>query len=115
MSASEPRSAELDEPVTGIHRHERLAAAGRHLDQRAGVVLGQRPLQVLDRSLLDRPQLRGVQRGEGFQLAANLGVKANEPEQFLRPVEGEDFSAAGIRLQQVCELRDGAGALVRKR
>ena len=68
------------EPVAGIHRRERLAAAGPHLDQRAGVVLGQRPLEVLDRSLLHRPQLRGIQRGKGFQLAAHLGVEAHEPE-----------------------------------
>src|SRR5208337_2821651 len=103
------------QPVAGIYRRERLAAAGRHLDQRAGVVLGQRPLQVLDRSLLDRPQLRGVERGQGFQLAAHLSVKAHEAEQLLGAMEGEDFPAAGIGLQQVRELRDGAGALVRER
>ncbi len=110
-----PRPAELDEPVTSIHRRERLAAAGRHLDQRACVVLGQGLLQVLDRSLLHRPQLGGVQRGEGLQLAANLGVEAHEAEQLFGPMEGEDFPAAGIWFQQVRELRDGALALVRER
>ena len=54
-------------------------------------------------------------RRQRLQLAAHLGVEAHEPEQLLGAMEREHLSAAGVRLQQVRELRDAAGALVRKR
>ncbi len=51
----------------------------------------------------------------GFQLATHMGVEVHEAEQFLGPMEGEDLTAAGFGFQEVRELRDGAGALVRER
>ena len=36
------RPAELDQPVDDADRHEGLAAAGGHLDQRTGPIRGQR-------------------------------------------------------------------------
>ena len=50
-----------------------------------------------------------------LQLAEYLGVEAHEAEQFLGPMERQDFPAAGVWFQQVRELRDGAGTLVRER
>src|SRR5512134_3099714 len=48
--------AELDQPVQEGNGSEGLAAAGRHLDERAGTVLGKRLFEVLDRDYLRRPE-----------------------------------------------------------
>ncbi len=39
--------------------------------------------------------------------AAHLLVELDQADQLFGPVEGEDFPAAGVRLQGVGELRDG--------
>ena len=51
-----PRAGELDQPVDEVDGGEGLAAAGRHLDQGAGLVLAQRVFEVGDRLDLRRPQ-----------------------------------------------------------
>jgi hypothetical protein len=111
------RPAELYEPIAGVHGGQRLAAAGRHLDQRPGAVLGERLLQVLDRPPLDRPELRGEKRRQVFQLIPHLlrGAEQGEPKQFVGSVEGEDLAAAGVGFEQIRELRDRPGALVGER
>ena len=45
---------ELDEPVAEVDGGERLAAAGRHLDQRAGPIVGERRFEVLNASICTR-------------------------------------------------------------
>ncbi len=55
-------AAELDHAVDGGDRRPRLAAAGRHLDQRSRPVVGQRLLQVADRPRLHVPQVRVMER-----------------------------------------------------
>ena len=74
---------------------ERLAAAGRHLDQRAGAVLGQRIFEVGDRLDLRLPQALGRQLRHGPQIGAKLVVELRQADQFLGAVEGEDLAAAG--------------------
>ena len=107
--------AELDEPVAGIDGGEGLARSGRHLDQRPGAVVGERLFQVLDRSTLHRQSFEAVERRQCLQLASHLGVELDQPEQFLGPMEGEDLPAAGVGLEEVGELGDGAGGLVGER
>ena len=110
------RPAELDEPVAGIHGRERLARCRSPSGSASGALFLASDCSRFSIALvLHRPELRGVQRREGFQLAAHLGVELDEPEQLLGAMEGEDLPAAGIGLQQVRELRDGAGGLVGER
>ena len=49
-------SAELDQAVQEVDGREGLAAAGRHLDDSAGSVLGKRLFEVLYRYYLRRPE-----------------------------------------------------------
>ena len=55
-------AGELDEPVAEVDGGEGLAAAGRHLDQGAGPVVGERRFEVLDALDLHPPEMPGVQR-----------------------------------------------------
>ena len=64
-----PGAGVLDQPVAEVAGGEGLAAAGRHLDQRARVVGGERALQVLDRLDLAVAQARGDQRRHLLQAA----------------------------------------------
>ena len=49
------------------------------------------------------------------QVAAELAVERCQPDQFLGPVEGEDLPAAGVGVEAVGELGDGAGGFVGER
>ena len=56
------RAGKFDEPVDEIAGSKGLAAAGRHLDQRARAAVGKRAFQVENRSLLRGPQIAVIQR-----------------------------------------------------
>ena len=56
--------AVADQPVRDVRGRERLARAGRHLDQRAGPSLDERLLEVADRALLSRPEPFCVELGQ---------------------------------------------------
>ena len=78
---------ELDEPVAEVDGGERLAAAGRHLDQRTGPVGGERRFEVLDALDLHPPQMAGVQRRHFPQMRPHLLVELGEADQFFGPVD----------------------------
>ena len=66
-------------------------------------------------SICTRQSRSGVQRRHLPQQRPHLLVERGEADQLFGPVEGEDFPAAGVRLQGVRELRDGAGGFVGER
>jgi hypothetical protein len=64
------RPAELDQAVDLGDRGERLARAGRHLEQRARLVEAERLLEVADGDELVRVELAALDRGHRPQAGA---------------------------------------------
>jgi hypothetical protein len=114
-----PRAPELDQPVGGGDRHDRLPRARRHLHQRAGPVPEQRVLQVDNGLQLvgeeerplhrrHRPQARAEGRGPGV-----LG--GGEVARALHPgVEGFGGHPLGEGCRLV-HLEDAAAARIGSR
>ena len=94
------RAGELDQPVADVAGGEGLAAAGRHLDQRARVVGGERALEVLDR--LD---LAAAQAGAP---PAGGGAAAPTPRRRA-PREGAASDPAGERGRAGGKAKPGRG------
>ena len=67
------RAAVLDEPVDGRDGGDRLARAGRHLDQRAGAVLLEGTLEVRHRLDLVRVERVRIERRQRLQARAEGG------------------------------------------
>ena len=114
---------ELDQAVDRRDGRERLAAAGGHLDQGAGAVVGERVLQVADRPRSwagQRPLRRQIGRHRSRRRACGAGglsgnSAAQPGGQRLGPVEVEDAAAARLGVEPVGEAGLHAGALVQER
>ena len=90
---------------------ERLPAAGRHLDQGPGVVVGERFFEILNGIDLHGPEASCVQWRHGSQVGPHLRVQHRQTDQFLGPVKREDLPAAGERVEVAGELGYGTGGL----
>ncbi len=116
-----PGARELDQPVGDVRSGERLAGAGRHLDQRPRPVLGQRTLEIADRGRLRRSQPLLTQRRELRQAVAErrrsrvLVHVADPGGEHLRSVKPEHLPAARLRVERVREARLDTGRLVGER
>jgi hypothetical protein len=108
----------LDEAVADVRGRERLARAGRHLDQGARVAGGEGLLQVGDGAELGGPEAGLGERREGAEAVPERGRgrvlrDVREPaRERLGPVEREDLSARRVRVERVGEARLGACGLV---
>ena len=127
-----PGPGELDQPVDEADGGEGLAAACGHLDQGAGLVAGERPLQATDGDDLGGPELEAVALRNQRRHVADLGEEGGgrdgnrggvaawlgggqqlEPGgQSLRTVEGEYGACPGLRVQDVGEVGLHASGLV---
>ncbi len=118
-----PGAAELDEPVDAADGGVGLAAAGGHLDQRAGMVGGQRLLEVGDGLDLAVAQANGVQGRQAAQAGAqghvavgrvgSAGGDLGEPlGERLGAVKGEDGATARLGIELAGEARLDAGGLI---
>ena len=111
----------LDEAVGDVGRGEGLAGAGRHLDQRARAVRGERLLEVADGRDLRGPEARLSQRRQRAQAVSQRGCggmlrDVREPAgKRLRPVEREHRAARGVGVERVREAGLGPGRLVGER
>jgi hypothetical protein len=91
---------------------EGLACTGGHLDQGAGLVLGQRRFQAGNGIDLTIAQAIGVQRRHVLQALAQ-GVRFLEPGvQGLRLVEGEQATGARVRIAGVAKQGLVAGGFI---
>ncbi len=108
-----------DQPLAHVRRGERLARTGGHLDQRSGVVVLERSLQIGDRCELGiaQPGRIVLQLGHGgdagpkraagvFDLALDL------PHERLGPVEPEHPSSGRLGIHAAGEPGLVAGGLV---
>ncbi len=123
------RAAELDQAVDATDRCVRLPTTGGHLDEGARAVVRQRLLQVANRGCLGLPKTCLVDGRQVLQASAQNFAKrvwrfcrrcavraGSEPvREGFWAMEGEDLSAAGLRVEQAGEARFSAGALVQKR
>ena len=128
-----PRAAELDQPVDEADGGEGLAAAGRHLDQRTRLVLGEARFQVADGGDLRGPELEvapfgdegrhradAVQEaarigGAGFALRVARGVRGGQPVgQDFRPVESEHPAGTRLGVETVSEMGFDARGFVQE-
>ncbi len=116
-----PGARELDQPVGDVRRGERLARAGRHLDQRPRPVLRQRALEVSDRGRLRRTQPLSAERRQLGQAVTErrrsrvLVHLADPGGERLRAVEPEHLSAARLRVERIREPRLDTSRLVGER
>ena len=94
---------------------EGLAAAGGHLDHGPRAIVGQRLFQVADGFDLHLPEAIGDEFRHLPQIGPKLAVERCHSDQFLGPMEGEDFPAAGIGIETVGETGFGAGGFVGER
>ena len=100
-----PGAAVLQQAVDGVDRREGLSGARRHLNQPALITSTERLLQVAQRTPLDGPQARIVERRERPQPSAHLFRQRRPFRQRLRPGEVEDVTAARCRVEPVGESR----------
>ena len=106
----------LDQPVRKRARSAGLAAPGRHLNEGSRAVVGERLFKSLDRVHLDSPKSGCNELRHVPEIRPQLVVsKCDETMEFLGSVETEDFTAAGMGIEAVRELRDDAGRFVSKR
>lgn len=106
----------LDQPVARRDGRERLAAAGRHLDEGARPAVREGPLQVPDCLELHRPEAALLEFRQSAEHASQLlGFVALEAKQLLRTVKREDLAAPRVRVETVGELGHFAGRFVGER
>jgi hypothetical protein len=79
----------LDQPIAEVAGGEGLAAAGRHLDQGARVVRGERALEVFDRLDLAAPQALRDEGRHLLQAATPRGTLCEPLGERFGLVEGE--------------------------
>jgi hypothetical protein len=109
------RFGELNEAVAERAGRERFAAAGGHLNETAGTVVGERAFEIRDGFCLHVPEASGFERRQRAEIGAELQLaKLGEPHELLRTVECEDFPAARLWIKAAGELGDFACRLVRE-
>ena len=109
------RAPEFDQPVDGRDRRERLAAAGRHLDERAWAILRERPFKIGHGLDLRAPQPGCDQRRHVLQASAQRHRLRGPLGQRLWPVKRKHAAAARVRVEHVRKKGLDAGAFVEER
>ena len=111
----------LDQAVGDVRGGERLAGAGRHLDEGARAARGEGLLEVRDRAELGGPEAFVGERWERAEAVTErrcgrVAADLVEPRrERLGPVEREHRTAGRVRVERVREAGLGAGRLVRER
>jgi hypothetical protein len=98
-----PRAGVLDQPIAEVAGSEGLTAAGRHLNERARVVRGERPFEVFDRLDLAVAQVLGDERRHLLQAAAQRGGLGERVGERFGLVEGEDQPRPWLGVAQIAE------------
>ena len=90
--------------------------SGRHLDQRAGPILGERFFQPADGFDLHVPKPRGDQGRHVPQIGPQLVIaQFDEPLKFVGPMEREHIPAARVGIEAIGEPGFNPGGFIRKR
>ena len=98
-----PGAGVLDQSVAEVAGGEDLAAAGRHLDQGAGMIGGERALEVLDPLNLAAAQPLGDEGRQLLQAATQRRALREPLGERLGPVEGAHRPRSWLRVAQIAE------------